>query len=107
MVEERKSKPYKVEETSPSKGRKQVGQKHIDSAIRVLKNNIDARLYEKGWGSFASRHEILGILTEEMAELNEAITDEFGFKEIEGELFDIAVGCIFGIACIRAATLLS
>jgi len=59
------------------------------------------RLNEKGPGSFVSRHEILGALQEEWDEFKETVHSST-FSDTKDELFDLAVGAVFAIACINA-----
>jgi hypothetical protein len=61
----------------------------------------------KGHGSFASRHELNGILDEEHnVELKKASHEsKKDFIEYRKELMQIAVTAIFGVACIDAGTL--
>ena len=71
----------------------------IDGAAQAIHSALTKRLMEKGFGSFASSHEILGILDEEYDEMR----DEVRANDIEGlrnELIDIAVAAQFAIACI-------
>lgn len=68
-------------------------------ASRVLQDKIR----EKGSGTFASRHEILGLLEEEHFELIQAVRSE-SLERVKEELYDIAVVCLFGAACINAGT---
>ena len=85
--------------------RTQITQRQIDSALIILKKKVKSRLDEKGYGTFASRHEILGILQEEYKELVDAIhSDKTYGHEVASELLDIAVGAIFGYACIQGLT---
>ena len=76
----------------------------VACALSDTKRELLRRLKEKGQGTFASTHECLGIITEEYDELKEAIqaNDNDWTRK---ELADIAVGCIFGIACIDAGTM--
>jgi NTP pyrophosphatase (non-canonical NTP hydrolase) len=87
-----------------TKKRKQVTQEQIDDALKSLGSETQRRLKQKGFGTFASTHEILGLIAEEYDELKDAIrsnnTDEV-FKEIH----DIGVVCHFAIACINSNTL--
>jgi NTP pyrophosphatase (non-canonical NTP hydrolase) len=71
---------------------------YIDNAFEKLGEKIKYRLKEKGKRTFASNHEILGIITEEYYELIEAVKNNDDNK-IHDELLDIAVGCILGMAC--------
>jgi hypothetical protein len=78
--------------------RVQITKESLDAAFTRLKGRLYARLNEKGHGTFASRHEALGVLQEEWTELNDAdcVKDpEHWHHEIE----DIAVGCLFTMAC--------
>lgn len=88
--------------------RTQIGDAAITEAMQELWEQLRRRLEEKGRGTFASKHEILGILQEEMKEVEEAVQRHGGLAAhtmLADELLDLAVGCIFGVACIRAETL--
>lgn len=76
----------------------------IQGAVMRLKEKLEFRLKEKGRGTFASIHEILGVLREETRELEDAVhtNDHLNMRE---ELLDIAVGAVFGEACIAAKTI--
>ncbi len=76
-----------------------IKDKAIQDAIKMVLGKMDYRLKEKGRGAFASRHEILGTLVEEMHELEDAVARDLGAVKLE--LLDIAVGAIFGLACIE------
>lgn len=81
--------------------RGEVSQQEVQNAVDETESALSNRLIQKGYGSFASRHEILGILEEELYEFKCEVhdgTDDSRIRELE----DIAVGAIFGIACIRA-----
>jgi len=67
----------------------------------IISRNTVKQLKAKGRGSFASRHEILGQIEEELFELKEAIHSG-DLQRIEEELADIGTTCSFGIACIKA-----
>lgn len=69
------------------------------AALNYVSENVTSRIEEKGPGAFASRHEILGIIAEEHAELIEAVTSE-SLQGVRSELLDIAVGCVVAIASI-------
>ena len=73
----------------------------INIAICKLQKEVARRLNEKGRGSFASRHEILGVATEEYHELIEAVTLK-SLDEVEDELFDLAAGAVISAACIMS-----
>jgi len=81
--------------------RQQITQKQAKDADSTVRMKLIDRLEEKGYGALVSRHEILGVLTEEYAEAIEAVTLK-SIQEVRDELIDLAVGCIFGVACIDA-----
>lgn len=74
-------------------------------AIGTVRFQLNKRMEEKGKGAWLSRHEILGIITEECdVELKEAVHSS-NKQHIMAELCDIAVGCVFAMACIEQGTL--
>jgi ElaB/YqjD/DUF883 family membrane-anchored ribosome-binding protein len=77
--------------------RPEVSVEEIEKGIQKLADKLNYRLASKGRGAYASRHEILGILEEEMVEVKEAIRDDTqqGYIEFQKELLDVAVGAIF------------
>ena len=75
----------------------------IRASGEVLQS-LNKRLIEKGRGSFSSRHEVLGICTEEYEELIDAI-QKGDLSNVKDELIDLAVACILGITCINSETL--
>lgn len=69
-------------------------------ASEVVEKKILLRLDEKGNGLFVDKHQIYGIVAEEVKELMDALHG----NDIEGmkrELKDIAVAAIWGIASIE------
>ncbi len=85
--------------------RPQITRAQVRRAISETTIKLFDRLdNDKGWGSWLSRHEILGFLEEETYETKKAV-HEGCLEDIASELKDCAVGCIFAIACIRAGTL--
>lgn len=74
------------------------------TAIDLIKGMLEHRIDQKGEYSYSSIHEILGIITEEFDELKDAVQNN-NHDEVYNELLDLAVGCAFGIACIRAGSL--
>ena len=81
--------------------RQQITQTQAKDADSVVRMKLIDRLNEKGYGALVSRHEILGVLTEEYHEAVKAVESE-SIQEVRDELIDLAVGCIFGVACIDA-----
>lgn len=69
-------------------------------ASEVVKKKILLRLDEKGNGLFVDKHQIYGIVAEEVKELLDALhaNDIEGMKR---ELKDIAAAAIWGIASIE------
>lgn len=85
--------------------RPNVNEAFVLKAVEAAGDKLNRRLRQKGRGTYASRLEILGALTEEFHELTQAMISEpiAGTKHsVREELLDIAVGCLFGIACIDA-----
>ena len=84
--------------------RKQVPERTIDETIEDFTDMLRFRLKEKGYGTFASRHEALGVIVTEMQELTHAVEHEHS-AEIKHELMDVAVRCVFAVACMNAGTM--
>lgn len=77
-----------------------VDNEQIKDAIDDMRQVMQRRLEEKGRGAFLSRHEILGIIEEEYSELVGAVTEP-DMAPVVDELLDVAVACLFGVACIK------
>ena len=73
-------------------------------AIVSLEAELDRNLDENGTGTFASTHEILGVLTEEYTKLIAAVRSN-EVSDVRKKLLALAVGCVFAVACIDAQTL--
>lgn len=85
--------------------REEITNQALNEVDADLKQHLMEVLGRKGYESFSSRHEILGVLKEETDEL-------FGFLSLPGgdehtyhELMDVAVACIFAAACYKQGTL--
>ncbi len=90
--------------------RKQISEQKVKEAAATVRYHLLDRLDQKGYGTFVSRHELYGIIAEEYREFEEAVhsadlQNANAATSIKAELVDIAVGCIFGIACIDSNTL--
>ncbi len=108
--------------------RKHVSIAHQEAAMAALLLELQRRLTQYGAGTYASRHEVLGILQEEMFELTAAVhaaplrapvcDADFAamsakFRRtwmnsedtVRAELLDVAVAAVFSVACIDAGTL--
>lgn len=81
-----------------------IEDKYMDAAIRQIEIWLKKRVIEKGRGTFSSSHEIRGVIDDEFDELKEAF-NERDMNQIYWELRDIAVGCVFAMACIQQDTL--
>jgi len=84
-----------------SEGRPQVTEEEVTEAVELIVAMLDYRLGEKGRGAYASRHECLGIIEEEIHELREAVRSG-KITDVASELIDIGVAAIFGVASIHA-----
>jgi NTP pyrophosphatase (non-canonical NTP hydrolase) len=79
--------------------RKQLNNDQINIGIDELIKKLYYRLEQKGYGTFSSRHEILGVVTEEYKEFIDAVHSK-DYENMKEELLDIAVACVFGFTCI-------
>ena len=70
-----------------------------DSAMKAVRDALEMRLEEKGYRTYASSHEISGIVDEEVNEMKEAVHDNDN-EYLRKELIDIAVAAIWGIVSI-------
>jgi len=82
----------------------EVSEDALKISIDDIRTKTKFRLMEKGTQSFASTHELLGIITEEYQELIEAIKLN-NISNIQKEVLDLAVACNFGLACFNQGTL--
>jgi len=84
--------------------RKSIEQVYVNKAIAQLKEHLIKILDRKGTKTFASRHEVMGLLLEEFNELERANhkDDDVEFKY---ELLDLAATAIFAIACVEQETM--
>ena len=74
----------------------------LTEAINSVVEKLECRVGQKGLGSMASSHEILGILTDELAEFRDEVHQKSGADRKVAELIDVAVAAIFGIASIKS-----
>lgn len=94
-----------TQKPSDKKHRKQITKRQVRNAVIETQTKLKRRLNnEKGWGTWLSRHEILGFAEEERFELCQAVHSD-SLEDVKEELLDLAVGCIFAVACINADTL--
>ena len=76
-----------------------TNQKIIDGSFHELRDKLSGRLNQKGMHSFASSHEVSGIMTEEYTEMLDAIKEN-DIMQLRHELYDIALAAIWGIISI-------
>jgi len=81
-----------------------ISEDRVAEAVKLLSSKIQDRLDEKGSHSYASSHECLGIIAEEYHELVESVRSN-RLDDFEKECLDLAVACVFAIACKRAGAL--
>ena len=74
----------------------------LTEAINSVVEKLEFRVGQKGLGSMASSHEILGILTDELAKFRDEVHQKSGADRKVAELIDVAVAAIFGIASIKS-----
>jgi NTP pyrophosphatase (non-canonical NTP hydrolase) len=83
--------------------RKKVSEKALQYALDEAKSELNKRLIQKGYGGFASTHEMFGVLMEEVDELSEALHDN-DQEQFVAELKDIVVAALFSLASIHDNT---
>ena len=83
--------------------RTQINNDQVNWGIDDLIKKLYQRLEQKGWGTFSSSHEILGVIAEEYKELIDAV-HENNLDNVKKELLDIAVGSLFGYICVEEKT---
>ena len=80
--------------------RPQISADEINLTITQVQRKVRDRLDEKGRGIFVSRHEMLGIITEEYLELIVAV-ETGSMANLKDELVDITVAGIVSIASLK------
>lgn len=86
-------------------GRPQVHDGYLNQATEDAKSHLYRCLDKHGYGTFSSRHEILGVLMEEFQEVVDAVRNDPDNERLALELLDVAQVAIFGYACIKAGTI--
>jgi NTP pyrophosphatase (non-canonical NTP hydrolase) len=84
--------------------RLQLTDEQVMKAVENTVEKLKFRLIQKGYGTFVSRHEILGVITEEYKEFVDAVHSK-NYDDMKTEIVDLAVGCIFGLACFEEETI--
>ena len=82
--------------------RLKIDRGEVNEAMCQIYSKTNCRLSprDKGDGVLVSRHEILGVVIEEVRELERAV-ESSTLASISDELLDIAVACVVGLASIR------
>jgi hypothetical protein len=78
-----------------------VTQENIDKAFAFLHERFQAKLEKHGNNCWHGRHECIGIILEEFDELREALRDDINKEHFEYELMDVALSCVYGLACLK------
>jgi len=90
--------------------RPKVSEHDIEMGVRRFQEELRKRLDEKGVGALVSSHEIEGVIREEFCEYKETVGQSvkttLGIEtpvddEAVQELYDIAVGAVFGAICLE------
>ncbi len=74
-----------------------VKRKHLEEALDLIIERVKARKEKRNGKPYASRHEMLGKVTEEYDELMLAVRKEKK-ADIKAETADVAEACIYAIA---------
>jgi sulfatase maturation enzyme AslB (radical SAM superfamily) len=82
--------------------RHQLTQPDFAEAMIELDEKLQFRMRQKGMGTYASIHEALGVLQEEMTEFEAEVHAKRNRAAQIEELKDIAVAAIWAIASIRS-----
>ena len=82
--------------------RQQLTELDFAKAIDGVEVKLEYRQEQKGMATYASIHEALGILQEEMTEFENEVHSKASRDLQVEELKDIAVGAIWAIASIRS-----
>jgi NTP pyrophosphatase (non-canonical NTP hydrolase) len=86
------------------KMRTQLETNQINDGVKAVLDKLYYRLNQKGYGTFSSRHEILGVITEEYNEFVDAVHSK-NYDNMKEEIIDLAVACIFGLVCFEEKTI--
>lgn len=79
-----------------------VTKAEIRKSLNELEQALFRRLEQKGYGTYASTHEMFGILDEEVNEVRDELRNN-NHKAICDELIDVAVTAVFGHTCITTS----
>lgn len=82
--------------------RENVTSEEINKILKIFKEHYEEQVRRKGSGAFASRHEIYGVLSEEVFEVLQNLHGDSTNDDFIYELLDVAVVCLFGAASIAS-----
>jgi len=82
--------------------RDMITDEQIERAKELIVERLHAVIEQKGKDSFASAQELRGVLNTEVDEFNKEVRVHGNSRRLKHELCDVAITCIFGIACINA-----
>ena len=76
----------------------------VYDTIQGLTKRLEEEIKRKGRQTFISDHEILGVVMEEVAELQEAIKhiNESPYSHFTSELWDVLIACLWGLISQKA-----
>lgn len=77
-----------------------VTKEQRDIIMKDMAQFLETKISEKGNEAFVSRHEVDGVLDEEVREFKEVVRAGTDARIVE-ELFDVACAALFGAASIR------
>ncbi len=84
--------------------RNQITKQEIKKGVADFHKALLKALDKKGYGAFASSHEVYGILDEEYEELKREFHSDNKSKQAD-ELLDVAISALFGYICIKTKKL--
>lgn len=71
----------------------------LDDVLDKVAHKLNYRIQQKGNNIFVSRHEICGIIREEVGEFEDLLS-RGSLDDMREELLDIAIAAIWGVASI-------
>lgn len=80
--------------------RPRIPEWEVKKVQELVQVHLGEKILEKGRGAFVSTNEILGAVTEEYHESRVEIQANHR-KNLEKELLDLAVACLWGVASLR------
>ena len=81
--------------------RSQITDEEVENAIRVFRDKLQKVRSIKGNDSWASTHEILGLLMEEVREVEDEVRTGNKVAMVD-ELLDVAIIAVYGVACLTS-----